>query len=361
MESREDSLEEKTEEPTEERRNQSREEGNIANPREMVSCVTLILITMFFYLNSQNLLLDIRALFGRVWLGFKHDDVTLQNLTQIVLFTVKPVLIHIVFLFSLITVFPFLIGLVLTRFNWSWKKIQFDFKKMNPLPGVTKIFGPHSLVEAIKVTVKCCIFLTVIYFILKSGIHNSGSYYFLDNTHYLVQLGIVVFDLLVAMCIAAFVIGGGDYAFNLWKNEKSLRMGKQEIKDEYKKHEGDPLVKSQRKRMARDLVLRKSIQAVPKATFIVTNPEHFAVAIRYVRGMSAPILVAKGQDFLALKIREIAKNNDIMIVENKPLARTIYKTMKIGQEVPSSLYQSIIEVMKYIHKMKGKSYFENRE
>jgi flagellar biosynthetic protein FlhB len=226
---------------------------------------------------------------------------------------------------------------------------------------IAKIFGFFSLIEGIKVTIKCCIFFAVIYFILKNGIQDSMSYYFLDSNHYIAQMGMTVFHLLLAMCIAAVVIGGGDYAFNLWKNEKSLRMGKQEIKEEIKKHEGDPLVKSQRKRMARDLVLRKSIQAVPKATFIVTNPEHFAVAIRYVRGMSAPILVAKGQDFLALKIREIAKAHDIIIVENKPLARTIYKTMKIGQEVPSSLYQSIIEVMKYIHKMKGRSYFENRE
>jgi flagellar biosynthetic protein FlhB len=131
MESREDSLEEKTEEPTEEKRNQFREEGNIASPREIVSSITLILITSFFYVNSQNFILDIKAVFGRVWLGFKHDDVTLQNLTQIVFYTVKPILLHIVCLFALITVFPFLVGLLFTRFNWSWKKLQLDFKKLN--------------------------------------------------------------------------------------------------------------------------------------------------------------------------------------------------------------------------------------
>jgi flagellar biosynthetic protein FlhB len=104
--------------------------------------------------------------------------------------------------------------------------------------------------------------------------------------------------------------------------------------------------------------MRKSLKDVPKASFIVTNPEHFSVAIRYFKGMTAPVVVAKGQDLIAFKIREIAKINDIIIVENKPLARTLYKTVKVGQEIPSSLYQSIIEVIRYIYQMRGKKYFE---
>jgi flagellar biosynthesis protein FlhB len=137
-----------------------------------------------------------------------------------------------------------------------------------------------------------------------------------------------------------------------------MKMTKQELKEEVKKHEGDPLLRSQRKRMARDIVMRKSLRDVSKATFVLTNPEHFSVAIRYIKGMKAPLVIAKGQDLIAFKIREIAKEHDIIIVENKPLARTLYKTVKVGQEVPPSLYQSIIEVIRYIYQMRGKNYFE---
>ncbi len=359
MESREEkSFQDKTEEATEEKRNQFREEGNIASPKEVVSVVTLILFTAYFYFYVNDLLKSFLLVFNRSWLGFPAYFVDYSSLTKIIYYSISPILPHFLLIIFLCTIFPVLFGLLLTRFNWSWKKINFDISRINPVSGIGRMFSLSFLIETFKIILKCTILSILIYLVLKSEIFQASEDYFFSNIDYLKQLGRAVFHLLLLMCIAGVFIGTGDFVYNLWKLNNDMKMTKQEVKEEVKRHEGDPLLKSQRKRMARDLVMRKSLKDVPKATFVVTNPEHFSVAVRYVKGMNAPIVVAKGQDLIAFKIREIAKSHDIMIVENKPLARTLYKTVKVGQEIPQSLYQSVIEVIKYIYQMRGKTYFD---
>ncbi|MES2616117.1 MAG: EscU/YscU/HrcU family type III secretion system export apparatus switch protein [Bdellovibrionota bacterium] len=359
MESREEkNSEDKTEEATDERRNQFREEGNIANPREVVAAAVLLFFTLYFYLNASNMMKGFSLTFERAWSGFRPQEVGEKNLIQILYYTIQPTLHHIFVIFFTCIIFPLLIGLLFTRFNFSVKKISFNLNKINPTPGFARIFGTNSITEIVKIVIKILVFSSIIYCVLKKKAINSNGLYFLNYFDYLKEVGASVFLLLFSMSIAVIILGIGDFAFNLWKIEKELKMSKQDLKEDLKKHEGDPQIKSKRKRMARDLIFRKSLKDVPKATFIVTNPEHFAVAIRYLKGMNAPIVVAKGQDLMALKIREIAKKHEIIIVENKPLARTLYKTVKIGQEIPPSLYQAIIEIMRYIYKIKGQNYFD---
>jgi len=359
MENREDKdFQDKTEDATEEKRSQFREEGNIANPREVVACVTLIIFTTYFYYSINDLLSCFRLVFQRSWQGFPAYFVDYSSLVKVIYYSITPILPHLLFIIFICSVFPSLFGLLITRFNWSWKKIIFDINRINPISGFGRLFSTSFIFETLKILIKCSILTILIYFILKSEISNSSEDYFFNNIDFMKELGKSIFHLLYIMCIAGVFIGVSDFSYNFWKINNDMKMTKQELKDEVKKHEGDPLLKSQRKRMTRDLVMRKSLKDVPKATFVLTNPEHFSVAIRYIKGMHAPIVVAKGQDLIAFKIREIAKQNDIMIVENKPLARTLYKTVKVGQEVPQTLYQSIIEVIKYIYQMRGKKYFE---
>ena len=359
MESRENKNDEdKTEEASEEKRNQFREEGNIANPREIVGSAVLMFFTIYFYLNSDDVLKNFSSTFERAWRGFRPQEVGEHTIIPIILYTIKPIVNNIVTIFFVCIIFPLLVGLVLTKFNFAISKVNFNVNKMNFFSGVKRIFGFNSLYEFLKVFTKFSVFSAIIYSVIKSKIIQSQEMYFLNYVLYLNEIGSSIFTLLLSMSGAVFVLGIGDYALNLFKIERELKMSKKEVKDDIKKHEGDPQMKSRRKRMARDLILRKSLKDVSKATFIVTNPEHFAVAIRYLKGMNAPIVLAKGQDFMALKIREIAKSKNIMIVENKPLARTLYKTVKVGQEIPPSLYQAIIEIMKYIYKIRGKNYFD---
>ena len=149
------------------------------------------------------------------------------------------------------------------------------------------------------------------------------------------------------------VIAIGDYIYNFFSLEKKMKMTKQEVKDEFKKRELDPLIKSRLRKMQRDLANRKTIESTSKATVLITNPTHYSIAVYYKLGSHAPSVIAKGVDELALKMREVAKANDIPIVENKPLARTLYSIVEVDQVIPSSLYKAVSEVIRYVFKVKG--------
>jgi flagellar biosynthetic protein FlhB len=212
-----------------------------------------------------------------------------------------------------------------------------------------------------KIVIKLTVLLTIVIFMIKFEIVKIENLYTYPHETLLAQIGITLFYLILVILIGSLCFALFDYGYNWFSLEKKMKMTKQELKEEIKKSEGDPAIKGRRRSFGRDLVLRKSLQDSEKATFVVTNPDHYAVAIRYVTGMNAPIILAKGVNFLAEKIKSIAKKHDIIIVENKPLARTLYKTSKIGEEVPQSLYQPLIEVMKYIYQIKGKDYFEKHK
>ena len=358
--SEEKDSDDKTEEGTEERRNQMREEGNLPNTKDIVGAFALITFLLFFYFYGINIINSFQETFYRTYNGMFLKPITQSSLLPTILYISKPVLPSLFLLFIVTLMFPLLFGLTLTKFNLAFKKLDFDFNKLNPTDGFLKMFGKQSVVELIKSILKLSILCGISYYAVKNEILTAAKYYFYENKVFVGEFVKSITHIFIYLCGGTIAIAAIDYGYNIWKFEQDLRMTKEEIKDEIKKQEGDPVYKSRRRRMARDLILRKSIQEVPKATFIVANPEHFSIAVLYSKGMSAPIVIAKGQDYLALKIREIAKKHDIMIVENKPLARTLYKTVKVGQEIPNSLYQAVIEVMKYIYRMKGKNYFEKR-
>jgi flagellar biosynthetic protein FlhB len=355
---REQSSEDKTEEASDERRKQFREEGNIANPREFMAAVALLVSTLGLSFLGREIHDAFVLSFRRSWTLVTRHTMSPEMVIDAIGAVAQPLVTSLVGLGVVLTVTPVLLGLLFTRFNWSWKKLEFDLNKMNPVSGVQRLFSLQGLGELVKSILKLVILTFVCYFVLKDAIAGSGLAHFKDLPVLLGEMSTDVFTLLMAVSIASFVIGAIDFAWSWFRIEKQMKMTKQEVKDEHKQHEGDPLVKSQRRRMARDFVTRKTLAKVPEATFVVINPTHFSVAIRYVKGMSAPVVVAKGQDFLALRIREIAKEKDIILVENKALARALYKTVKVGQEVPPSLYGSVIEVMKYIYQVKGRDYFQ---
>ncbi len=358
MEEREESQQDKTEEATDERRRQYREEGQIANPREILAAVTLIIITIGLSMLGQNIVLAFKTSFERAFTAISLYGKTDISITDVVTKIAAPMIPLMAGSLIILAVTPSAIGLAFTQFNWSWKKITPTFDKLNFVSGFQRMLSAGGLEEFAKVLIKGTTLCIVLYVFMKRELEHSSLAYFQGTTVYANYLFSSVVKLLIWVTITAAVLSAADYGYSLFRLERQMMMSKQEIKEESKAQEGDPLVRSQRRRMARELIMRKNVAAVPTATFVITNPTHFSVAVRYVRGMSAPIVVAKGQDFLALKIREIAKKNDIMLVENKALARTLYKTVKVGQEVPPSLYASVIEVMKVIYQARGRDYFE---
>lgn len=358
MEEREGSQQDKTEEATEERRRQYREEGQVASPREILSALTLIMITIGLAMVGSHISTSIGISFNRAFaIVSDHNRGNFELITAVgqVVQPVLPIMLGAGFV---LTIIPSILGLTITQFNWSWKKITPNAQKLDVVAGFKRLLSAGGAEEAVKVLVKGITLCTVIYYFMKNEMEVSEMFLFLSTETLAGQMFSALLKLLIWISIASAILAAADYGWNLFRLERQMMMSKQEVKEENKAQEGDPLVRSQRRRMARELIMRKNIAAVPTATFVITNPTHFSVAIRYVKGMPAPIIVAKGQDFLALKIREIAKKNDIMLVENKALARTLYKTVKVGQEVPPSLYSSIIEVMKVIYQARGRDYFE---
>lgn len=358
MEEREENQQDKTEEATDERRRQYREEGQIANPREILAAVTLIIVTVGLSMLGTDIFSAFQISFQRTFAIISSAGRSNISFTDISSQVLAPILPMAAGSLVILAVTPSVIGLAFTQFNWSWKKITPSADKLNFISGLQRLLSAGGLEEFVKVLIKGTAFCTVLYFFLRGELEYSTLSYFQGTKVFAGHLFSSILKLLTWITITAAVLSVADYGYSLFRLERQMMMSKQEVKEENKAQEGDPLIRSQRRRMARELIMRKNVAAVPAATFVITNPTHFSVAIRYVRGMPAPIVVAKGQDFLALKIREIAKKNDIMLVENKALARTLYKTVKVGQEVPPSLYASVIEVMKVIYQARGRDYFE---
>jgi flagellar biosynthetic protein FlhB len=256
-------------------------------------------------------------------------------------------------LFFVAAVIGTIVSLLQTQFNWSWKKLEFDWSKLNPFPGIARMFKMETVVGLLKSSAKLIVVTLITWLILKGewsrvpGLMNVPFYktwvYWGDITAQLMW-GVVGLMLFVA---------AADFIYSFISLENKMKMSKEEVKEEVKQRESDPHVKARLRKMAREMAGRKSIENTKKATVLITNPTHYSVAVRYEMGMVAPIVVAKGIDFLALKMRETAKDLEIPIVENVPLARALYAAVKEGEEVPNDMYKAIAEIIRFVFKLKG--------
>jgi flagellar biosynthetic protein FlhB len=240
-----------------------------------------------------------------------------------------------------------------TLFTLEPLKMKLD--KLNPIQGAKRLFSLKSLVELAKSLIKISVGILVAYNLLwgvkeellklsQTSIEAALAF----TAHEVVKLGLYIGVLYIVLAVL-------DYMYQRYEYEKSLRMSKQDIKDELKNTEGDPLIKGKIKEKQRQMAMRRMMQELPKADVVITNPTHFAVAIKYdSASMTAPTVIAKGQDYLALKIKEIAKKHRIVTMENKPLARALYSQVEIGQQIPEELFKAVAEVLAYVYKLQGK-------
>ena len=235
------------------------------------------------------------------------------------------------------------------------KPLQPKFNKLNPLSGMKKIFSKNSLVELIKSILKISLVLYVAWDYLRK--HSEGLFLLYDMglKSGIAAAGNLVINLGIRIAITYLIIAFADYAYQRWKHNDDLKMTKQEVKDEYKQQEGDPQIKGKIRQKMREVSQRRMMQNLPKADVVITNPTHYAVAIQYdADHYDAPMVIAKGADYLAQKIKETARENNIEIVENKPLARMLYANVEVGELIPPELYQAVAEVLAFVYKLKGK-------
>lgn len=344
---------EKTEDPTDERREEFRKKGDIAVSRELTSVFvfagSIAFMSFFFVKIGKDLE---KILIGEFQLvrNFELTESSFVNhLTNIwieFLKIITPIFL-VTFVIALATTF------MQTRLNVSFEKLKPNFQKMNPFKGIARLVGTQSLMELAKGIAKMIAIGTVSYLILKSEVNVVPGLINYDVIGTFKYWGKITGYLFWSVSSLLLLVAAADYFYNFITMENQMKMTKKEVKDEYKNREVDPHVKGRMRRMQREIINSKMIKSTESATALITNPTHFSIAIKYEVGMAAPIVVAKGVDFLALRMREVAKKNDITIVENRPLARTLYKLVEVGDEIPDSLYKAISEVIKYVFKLKG--------
>jgi flagellar biosynthetic protein FlhB len=344
---------ERTEQATSKRRDESREKGQVARSQEVVSVGILIAGLLFFYFGGSSMILKTMDV---MTLGFRQAGSI--NLTQD---SVNQIIINYIFkgfgiLFPLLAavLIAAILGNVLQfGFMFSSESLQPKFDKISPAKGFKRLFSVRSIAELFKGILKICVIGGVAYIIIRNEFDRLVPLADQSVWGMFSYIGGVCFKILLAMTVVLVFLAALDYAYQRWEFEKSIRMTKQEIKDEYKSTEGDPMIKARIRRIQREMAQKRMMAEVPKADVVITNPTHLAVAIQYnPADMQAPIVVAKGADFIAEKIRDIARENDVPIIENKPLAQVLYKIVKVNRMVPEDLYKAVAEVLAFVYEQK---------
>jgi len=350
----EGSDEDKTEPATVYRREEFRKQGTVALSREVISVAILLGATGVLTFSTNIVFKEFSNLIS-VFFGFGRGAET--NKSDLLILITKSLTSFFVMVgpvFVGVLTMAFIACVAQVGFYITWEPLSPNWERLNPLSGLQRILSSKGLVEAIKSVLKMTLIGWVVW---KFGFSQK------DNLSLLLTKGpgeeaILILAMLskfIFMMIAAYsVVAIADFAFQKYSVEKQMRMTRREVKEEFKLREGDPLIKSRIKSIQRRIAGRRMMDEVPKATVIVTNPTHLAVALLYQEGMVAPKVIAKGAGLIADKIRELAKTASVPIVENKPLARTLFKNIKIGHSIPKELYKAVAEVLAYVFKLKGK-------
>ena len=344
---------EKTEDPTEDRREEFRNKGDIAHSKEFTSITVLLctvgFLSVFSYQGYISLSRFMAIQFEQIASRRIDTNNIINYFVQIwtsFFMTIAPI--------CLVTITAAAVTTFLqTRFNISWSRIKPNWGKFNIINGLKRLISSQAILELFKSLGKMISVSIIAYLILYGEQTSIPGLLNIDIFHiwsYWADITKMMFWFVSAFL---FIIASIDYMYNFNALEKKMKMTKQEVKDEMKQREINPLIKGRQKRIQREYSLRQTVEATKTATVIITNPTHYSVALKYELGMEAPILVAKGMDHLALTIREVAKGLDIPLVENRPLARTLYKTVEINENVPESLYKAVSEVIRYVFRIKG--------
>jgi len=347
----------KTEAPTPHRLQEAREEGQVVRSQELITAAVILMGAFLLRGPGAQLGLNFESLITDSLVELPAEELSVEWLRG----TFFNVGAKILPSFGLILVGVMLAGTVVTlaqtQFLWAGKRIGFDFKRLNPLEGFKRIFSKHGFFELLRALFKLGWVSWIAYGFLRSRFATLVSLTQFDFATAVDSFIEIAISLALRVGGMYLVLAVADYAYQRWDLYKNLRMSKDDIKQEHKRSEGDPLMKSRIRGMQRRMARGRMMANVSKATVVVTNPTHLAVAIEYHEGMRAPKLLAKGPYHVAEKIVQIAKENNIPVVQNIPLARSIYKTIEIGQEISSDLYLAMAEVLAYVYKLRGKSHF----
>lgn len=346
---------EKTEEPTEKRRKEAREKGQVAKSRELASVAVLGACLIYFYFGGPAMAVKIMEMIKSSLRRSSQLVLTTDSVMSLLLDLALQTVLFLVPFLLVALVAGFVINVLQVGFLLSTEAISPKLSKIDPFKGLKRLLSLRSLVEFVKTILKMVIVGGVAYLTIKSETAMIFPLMDLTVSDIFRNIGQVSFKILYTTCWVLAVLAILDYAYQKWEHQKSIKMSKQEIKEESRLTEGDPLVKGRIRRIQREIARKRMMAAVPKADVVITNPTHLAVAIRYeAETMNAPLVIAKGADFLAEKIKEIARNSGVPLVENKAVAQVLYKMVAVEQSIPENLYKAIAEILAYVYSLKQK-------
>lgn len=350
---------EKTEPATSKKLSDARSEGQVCKSRELDQAATLVVLFL--------MLKVIVSFMGSNFLQIFHDiynkipeTVSARELNAVVIMSY---LHHAVMtslklagpFFAAGVVVAFLINIVQVKWKVSTKPLKPKPDKFHPINGFKRMFSKDSLFELVKSIAKIALISIIAYTALKSHMEEIFLLYNITLQQAIAEIGTLVIDVGFRISIIYCIIGAVDYIYQKHKFNEDMKMTKQEVKDEMKNSEGDPQIKGKQRQRMQEASRRRMMQDVPKADVVITNPTHYAVALKYEAGTgTAPVLVAKGADLIAQRIKEIARENHVEIVENKPLARMIYTNVEIGNEIPPELYQAVAEILAAVYRTQNR-------
>ena len=351
---------EKTEPATQKKLDDARKEGKVAKSKDLTQGIDLLvlflLIKIFVSYMGGRFMSLFDSTLGRMaeFMSVNQKEVSMAAFSTVL----NNAILELFLLIWPFLVFGFVITFIVTVYQVGWKvtakPMEPKLSKFNPINGFKRIFSKDSLFELLKSIVKVGVIAYVAYTNIVDEADNLFILYEIDLNQAIALVGNIIIDFGIEISVVFIVIGLVDYIYQKWKFGEDMKMTKQEVKDEYKNTEGDPQIKGRIRQKMREASQRRMMQDVPKADVVITNPTHFAVAIKYDAEVSkAPVVVAKGEDYLAQKIKEVARENHVEIVENKPLARMLYHNVDIGAEIPPELYQAVAEVLAMVYHMKN--------
>jgi len=348
---------EKSEAATDARREEFRKQGNVAHSKELGSAVVLLAAAGGLYALGRFFFQNLYDVFHYAMGQDMVDIVRHGQFTEAFRFCGEKIVILIAPVMGIAGILAVGSSVVQIGFLQVEDALTPKFEKLDPIAGFKRVFSLRAVVEAIKSLMKMAAIGAIVYFLLKGQISRIPYMLSASIEEIISYLGVVVVKLLGGVGGVMFVLAGADFGYQKWDLNRQMMMTKQEVKEEHKQREGDPMIKARIRRVQREMAGKRMMAEVPKADVIITNPTHIAICLKYSDKLPAPQLIAKGADHVAEKIKEIARQHNIPIVENKPLARAIFKTMKIGQVIPRELFVAVAEVLSYVYRLrkKGKS------
>ncbi|MCR5267377.1 MAG: flagellar biosynthesis protein FlhB [Lachnospiraceae bacterium] len=347
---------EKTEPATEKKLSDARKEGQVAKSKEISTAITLLtlflVLKLFAGLMGRQFIENFSFVYSQIadYTTLTEGIISVHNFCALLNTVLLRIMLILLPVMGIGLVVGFIIELVQVKWKPTSKPLKPKGSKLNPLKGVKRIFSKDKLMELLKSLIKLVMIGYVVYSTLIDQISTLFMLYDLQLIDAIQKFGGIAINLGIKISAFYVIIGLADYAYQKWKFKEDMKMTKQEVKDEWKNAEGDPEIKSRQKARMREASRRRMMSAIPQADVVITNPTHFAVALKYDPDrFDAPYVLAKGEDFLAMRIREEAYAHEIEVVENKPLARMLYYNVELGAQIPQELYATVAEILAVIY------------